>query len=387
MKGVKKISVIATSAAMLTFAGTAALAQIKVGVTLSTTGPAASLGIPEKNTLALLPTEIGGKTVQYIVLDDASDTTSAVKNTRKLLSEENVDIVLGSSISPNSLAMIDLVAESGTPMISFSAASSIVAPMDAKRRWVFKLPQNDDLMASAIVEHMARHKAKKVAFIGFSDAYGDNWHKEFSKVAAKHSLNIVVDERYGKTDTSVTGQVLKIMSANPDAVMIVGAGTPAALPAITLRERGYKGLLYQTLGVANNDFLRVCGKSCEGTFLPVGPVLVADQLPDSNPTKRPGTAYRQAYEKMYGPGSVTTFGAFVWDAGIMLQQAIPAALKKGQPGTKEFRAALRDNIEGISNLPLSHGVMSMSATDHSGFDQRARVMVEISNGTWKFRND
>ncbi len=362
---------------------TAASAQIKVGVNVSATGPAASLGIPEKNTIALLPKTIAGKTVEYIVLDDASDTTTAVKNTRKLIAEDKVDLIIGSTITPNSLAMIDVVAESETPMISMAASSAIVEPVDAKRRWVFKTPQNDSHMATAITGHMADAGIKTVAFIGFSDAYGEGWFREFTKLADLRNIKIVANERFTRSDTSVTGQVLKIMSANPDAVLIAGSGTPAALPQKTLKERGYKGTIYQTHGVANNDFLRVCGKDCEGTWLPAGPLLVAEQLPDSNPVKKSAMTYKNAYEKAYGAGSVSTFGGHAWDAGNLLATAAPIALKKAQPGTREFRAALRDALEGIKNLANSHGIVNMSPTDHLGLDQRARVMVQIVDGKWK----
>lgn len=365
----------------------AAFAQVKIGVTLSTTGPAASLGIPEKNTIALLPKEIGGKTVQYIVLDDASDTGKAVQNTRKLIDEDHVDAIIGSTVTPNSLAMLDPVSEGKTPMISLAASAAIIAPMDAKRSWAFKTPQNDDLMADAIADYMEKHGIKTVGFIGFADAYGDNWNKVFGAAAAAHHLNVVSSERYNRTDASVTGQVLKTISANPDAVLIAGSGTPAALPAKTLKERGYKGKVYQTHGVANNDFLRVCGKDCEGELLPSGPILVADQLPDSNPVKKSSEAYKNAYEKAYGAGSVSTFGGHAWDAGHLLQRAIPEALKTAQPGTEAFRVALRAALENVKELPLAHGIMNTTPTDHNGLDKRARVIVQIVDGKWKLQND
>jgi branched-chain amino acid transport system substrate-binding protein len=362
---------------------TDAAAQIKVGVTVSATGPAASLGIPEKNTFALLPKTIGGKTVEYIVLDDATDSTTAVKNARKLVSEDKVDLLIGSTVVPNSVAMIDVAAESETPMISMAAGAVIVEPVDAKRRWVFKTPQNDSHMATAITEHMANAGVKSVGFIGFSDSYGEGWFREVSKFAELRKLKVVANERFARNDTSVTGQVLKLMSANPDAVIIAGSGTPAALPQKTLKERGYRGKIYQTHGVANNDFLRVCGKDCEGVWLPSGPLLVAEQLADSNPIKKSSMSYKAAYEKAHGAGSVSTFGGHAWDAGQLLMAAAPEALKKGQPGTKEFRKALRDAIEGIRNLPVSHGIVNMGPADHVGLDQRARAMVQVVGGKWK----
>jgi branched-chain amino acid transport system substrate-binding protein len=286
-------------------------------------------------------------------------------------------------VTPNSLAMIDVAAESETPMISMAASSAIVEPVDARRRWIFKTPQNDSHMATAITGHMADAGIKTVAFIGFSDAYGEGWFREFTKLADLRQIKIVANERFARSDTSVTGQVLKLMGANPDAILIAGSGTPAALPQKTLKERGYKGVIYQTHGVANNDFLRVCGKDCEGTWLPSGPLLVAEQLPDSNPVKKSAMIYKNAYEKAYGAGSVSTFGGHAWDAGNLLAAAAPIALKKAQPGTKEFRAALRDALEGTKNLANSHGIVNMSPTDHLGLDQRARVMVQIANGKWK----
>ena len=370
-------------ATLLSALAATALADLNVGVTLSATGPAASLGIPEKNTIDLLPKTIGGQKVNYIVLDDASDTTTAVKNARKLISENKVDVVIGSTTTPNSLAMIDVAAETETPMISMAASARIVEPMDDKKKWVFKTPQNDAQMSTAIVESMTNNNVKTVAYIGFSDAYGEGWWNEFSKIAEARKITLVANERFNRTDTSVTGQVLKILAAKPDAVLIGGAGTPAALPQKSLKEKGYKGQIYQTHGVTNADFLRVCGKDCEGTLLPAGPVLVADQLPADHPVKKSAMEYVNKYEAAQGKGTVSTFGAHAWDAGLLLATAAPVAMKKAQPGSKEFRAALRDALEGVRNLPVAHGVFNMSPTDHLGFDQRARVMVKVENGTWK----
>jgi branched-chain amino acid transport system substrate-binding protein len=378
----KFLKPVAFAAAAL--ASTLALADINVGVTVSATGPAASLGIPEKNTFALMPKTIAGQKINYIVLDDASDTTAAVTNARKLITENKVDIIIGSTVTPNSLAMIDVVAEAKVPMISMAASAKIVEPVDAKKSWVFKTPQNDIMMSQAIVEHMAANGVKTVAFIGFSDAYGEGWYQEFSKAAAAKNLQIVANERYARTDTSVTGQALKLMASKPDAVLIAGSGTPAALPQKTLKERGFAGKIYQTHGVANADFLRVGGKDVEGTLLPAGPVLVADQLPDTHPVKKPALAYIAAYEAAHGKGSVSTFGAHAWDAGLLMAAAVPNALKKAQPGTPEFRAAMRESLEQIKGMPGAHGIFTMSPTDHLGLDKNARVMVKIENGTWKY---
>ena len=378
-----KKNLVALAAALA--ASTLAHADVNVGVTLSATGPAASLGIPEKNTIALMPQTIGGEKINYIVLDDASDTTTAVSNTRKLITENKVDIVLGSTVTPNALAMIDVAAEAQTPVISLAASSRIVDPVDAKRRWIFKTPQNDIMMSLAIASHMANVGVKTVGFIGFADAYGEGWYQEFNKIATIKGITIVANERYARTDTSVTGQVLKLVAAKPDAVLIAGSGTPAVLPQRTLKERGYAGRYYQTHGVANNDFLRVGGKDVEGTLLPSGPVLVAAQLPSTHPVAKSALDYVSKYEAANGKGSVSTFGAHAWDAGMLMQVAAAQALKKAKPGTGEFRSALRDALESLREVPGAHGIFNTSSTDHLGLDQRARVMVKIENGAWKYQ--
>jgi branched-chain amino acid transport system substrate-binding protein len=372
----------ALAAALTVVAAVPALAEINIGVTLSATGPAASLGIPEKNTIDLLPATIGGEKVNWIVLDDASDTTKAVTNTRKLIAENRVDAIVGSTITPNSLAMVDVVAEAEVPMISMAASARIVDPANPKTKWVFKTPQSDALMADVIAVHMKASGVKRIGYIGFNDAYGEGWLAELRRSAKTAGLEVVVDEKYNRSDSSVTGQVLKLMAAQPDAILIGASGTPGATPQKELVARGYKGRIYQTHGVANPDFLRVVGKDGNGTVLPVGPMLVFEQLPDSNPVKKTAAAYIGAYEAKHGKDSRSLFGGYAWDAYLLLAAAIPEAQKKAKPGTPQFRAALRDALEGIKELPGTHGVYTMTPVDHNGLDNRARTMIRIDNGKW-----
>ena len=363
-------------------AGSALADTIKVGVTVSQTGPAASLGIPQRNSVALLPAEIAGQKMEYIVLDDATDATKAVANTRKLIDEDNVDVIIGPSITPAALAMVDVVGEKKVPLIVLAASARIIEPPTGAKAWVFKTPQNDSLMADAVADRMAQDGVKSVAFIGFNDSYGDGWLTEITRALAAKKIELTDAERFARTDTSVTGQVLKAISTKPDAILIAGAGSPAALPAKALVERGYKGRVYQTHGVANADFLRVGGKDVEGEVLPAGPVLVASQLPAGNAIKPVAETYVHDYEAKYGAGSMATFGAHLYDAGLLLQAAIPEALKQAKPGTAEFRIALRDAMEHQSNVVMTQGIANITATDHNGFDTRARVMVTIQGGKW-----
>jgi branched-chain amino acid transport system substrate-binding protein len=369
----------AAAALALAVSGTAR-GDINIGVTLSATGPAASLGIPERNTFELLPTTIAGQKVNWIVLDDGSDTTKAVTNTRKLLSEDKVDVIVGSTVTPNSLAMIDIVADAETPMIAMAASGRIVDPANPKVKWVFKTPQSDSLMADAIAVSMKANGVKTIGYIGFNDAYGDSWLAEIKRSAQVAGIKVVAEEKYNRNDASVTGQILKIVATNPDAVLIGASGTPAATPQKELAARNYKGKVYQTHGVANPDFLRVVGKEGNGTILPAGPMLVYEQLSASNPVKKSAAEYVTKYEAKYGTRS--TFGGHAWDAYLLLSHAIPDALKKAKPGTKEFRAALRDGLENARDIHGAHGVFNMNPQDHNGLDNRARMMIRIEDGKW-----
>jgi branched-chain amino acid transport system substrate-binding protein len=356
---------------------------VRVGVVISETGPGASLGIPEGRSIRLLPKEFGGQPVEWIVLDDGSDTTRAVTNMRKLISDNRVDAVVGSTVTPASIAMVEVAAEQKVPTISLAGSAAIVTPVDDKRRWVFKTAQNDALMATAVADHMAAAGVKRLGIVSVSDSYGDGWLGIIRPLLEQRGIAVVAEERYARTDTSVTGQALKVTSGRPDAVFIISAGTPAALPAKTLRERGFRGAMYQTHGVANADFLRVGGKDVEGTILPVGPVVVADQLAETHPSRVIARQYRDAYEAAHGAGSVSAFGSYAYDAGLLLQNAIPVALKTAQPGTPEFRNALRDALEGLKNVVYVNGTATMSTTDHVGQDQNARVMAVIKDGKWQ----
>jgi branched-chain amino acid transport system substrate-binding protein len=360
-------------------AGAPAFADINVGVIASLTGPAAALGAETKKAIALFPSSVGGEKVNFILLDDGTDPTNAVKNVRKLISEDKVDAILGPNLISTATAMADVANAEKTPMIS-------VAPLDVsgdKRGYIFRSEPSADLMVNRIVADMLESGAKTVGFIGFSDSWGELLLKALTK-ATEGKINIVASERYGRADPSVQAQILKIMAAKPDVVFVGASGTPAAMPQITLRERGYKGKIYQSHGVTSKEFLRVGGKSVEGALIPVGPVLVAEQLPDSHPAKKNAVAFVKELEAKNGPDSRSTFAGASWDAWQLLQNAIVGAQKgKTKAGTPEFRAALRDGIEKTSKLVGTNGVYTMAANDHAGYDASAIVLIKVENNHWK----
>jgi branched-chain amino acid transport system substrate-binding protein len=357
-------------------------AQMKVGVISSATGPTAVVGIPQKNTAALLPKKIGNIDVEYTVYDDASDSTTSVALIKKLLNEQQVDAIIGPSGSPNAMASLQFIAEAKTPMLAPVGTPAVVLPMDDQKRWVFKTTQNDSLISEALVAHMAKTGIKTVGFIGLSDAYGESWYRTFVPMAEKVGIKLVANERFQRSDQSVIGQAAKIIAANPDAVLVGAAGGPTVLPQTTLVERGYKGQIYQTHGAATPDFVRLGGKAVDGTVMAASLMLVLDQVPDTNPAKKVALEYISAYEKMYGT-KPATFGANVYDAGLLLQRAVPEAAKKAKPGTPEFRAALRDALESTKELVGTQGVYNMTPQDHAGFDKRGRELMTLKNGQWQ----
>ncbi|HSS69463.1 MAG TPA: ABC transporter substrate-binding protein [Casimicrobiaceae bacterium] len=359
-----------------------ATAQVRIGVMVSATGPTSAIGIPQKNTAALLPPRIGGATVEYIVLEDGGDATRAVQNAKKLIGESNIDALIGPSTTPNAFAILDIIAEAKVPLLATVGTQSVVEPIDAKKRWVFKTTQNDDLIAGALMKHMVKSGVKTIGFIGFNDPYGENWYKVFSAGAEKAGIRIVASERYARADQSVTGQALKLVGAKPDAVLIAAVGGPAVLPQATLYDLGYKGRIYQTHAVATDDFIRLGKEKVEGTILAAGSMLVIDDVAETDPIRKVALVYIGAYEKQYGQ-KPATFGANTWDAGLLLERAIPVALKVAKPGSEAFRVALRDALEQERDVVGCQGVFNMSPTNHNGMDDRARVLVTVRDA--KFR--
>jgi branched-chain amino acid transport system substrate-binding protein len=369
-------------ALMCLLAVATASAQVKVGLMVSATGPTSAIGIPQRNTAALLPTRVDGASIEYIQLEDGGDTTRAVQNAKKLIGESNIDALIGPSTMPNAFAILDLIAEAKVPLLATVGTQAVAEPVDAKKRWVFKTTQNDDLIAAALVQHMVKNGVRTVGFIGFNDPYGENWYKVFGALAGKAGIRIVASERYARADQSVTGQTLKLLAARPDAVLVAAVGGPAVLPQATLYDQGYKGRVYQTHAVATDDFIRLGKEKVEGTVLAAGSMLVIDDISDGDPIKKVALRYVSAYEKQFG-SKPATFGANTYDAGLILERALPAALKAAKPGTEAFRSALRDAIEQERDVVGCQGVFNMSPTNHNGMDERARVLVTVKEGRFR----
>jgi len=375
MKTIKTL--IATAVAVL--AAGAAQADITIGVSLPLTGPASGLGIPANNQIKLWPTTIAGEKVRVIVLDDATDPTNGVKNAKRFVTDEKVDIIMGSVATPVAIPMAGVAAEAETVQLSFSPA---VLPA-GKDGWTFRMPQSNAVMAHAMIGLMKKQGVKTVGFLGYTDAYGESWLKDFTAEAEKNGIKVVAAERFARSDTSVTAQALKLVAANPDAMLIVASGSGAAMPHMAVVERGYKGKIYQTHAAASRDLMRVGGKAVEGAYVVSGPAVIAEQLPDSHPSKKVAISFVQQYEKAYGVGSRNQFAGHAYDAMLVMEKIVPMALKKAKPGTKEFRAALRDAMETMGRTVVAHGVVNWTKDDHWGYTPETGVMLKVVNGDWK----
>ena len=383
MLALSRRSLVAMSVGLGFAAGAATAADLKVGLSVSLSGPNSSLGVPYAKgmqaAVAYKP-EINGRKVQLIVLDDASDPSTSGRNARKLIEEDKVDVVMGSSGVPASIAIAQVARETKTPMIGLSPISLSGPDLE----WTVTVAQPTDLMVEAVVDRMKKQGVKTVGYIGFSDAWGDLVYNALNKAAGPAGIKIVTNERYARADASVTGQVLKIVAARPDAVMTGGAGTPGALPYLALKDRGFQGPIYGQHGLINADFVRVGASAAEGTQLPTGPIIVAEQLPDDYPTKKIGLDFRTVFQKVNNAPTTDAFSAYSFDAYLVFADAVARAMKTvPEPGTPQFRVALRDAITSTHEVVGTHGVYNFKPGQLYGVDQRARVIVKLEKGQWK----
>jgi branched-chain amino acid transport system substrate-binding protein len=369
---------IAASMALPGFPAMAQTNEIVIGLSLTTTGPGAPLGIPERNSLEFVNKEIAGVPLKVIVLDDGGDPTNATTNARRFVTESKADIIMGSSITPSTIAVSNVANEAGVPHIGLSPFP--ITP--ARAKWSVSMPQPIPIMGKVLYEHMKAHNIKTVGYIGYSDSYGDLWFNDFKMQGVPMGMTLADEERFARPDTSVTGQVLKLVAANPDAILVGASGTAAGLPQTELRDRGYKGLIYQTHGAASMDFIRIAGKAAEGVIMASGPVMDPEDQPDSALTKKPGLALNTAYEAKYGPNSRSQFAAHSYDAFEVLKRIIPVALKSGKPGTPEFREGIRQAFLTEHEIAASQGVYNFTEKDRYGLDDRSRIILTVKDGKY-----
>jgi branched-chain amino acid transport system substrate-binding protein len=373
---------VASAAIISSTALPAMAAEINVGLITAMTGPGASIGIPYAKGAAAgaaYKDEVDGTKLDLIQLDDATDPSIATRNARKLIEQDKVDVLIGSGSTPSSIAITAVCLELKVPCITISPVNMPGEPGS----WMISIPQPPTLMVSVVVDYMKSVGVKTVGYIGYSDGWGDLVYGGLEKSAEPDDIKILTNERYARADTSVTAQALRIVSAAPDAVMTGGSGTPGALPFIALRERGYSKEIYGTPAIINPDFVRVGGAAVEGVIASTGPVVVADQLPDSYPTKKISLEYQAVYQKTNSEPARGAFGPYAFDGWLVLLDSAKRALATGaKPGTPEFRTALRDALVTAKDVVGTHGIYNFHPGNSFGVDKRALVLVKLVGGKW-----
>ncbi|MDO9632361.1 MAG: ABC transporter substrate-binding protein [Humidesulfovibrio sp.] len=365
--------------ALFTFLGCSKESDsFKIGAVLSVTGPASFLGEPEKNTLLMLQDELNakggveGRKVQIVIYDDESDVNKCVMAAKKLIENDKVAVVIGPSISGNTLAIAKFFAPAKIPLVSCSAAEKIVKPVDP---WVFNTPQLDRHAVGKILMDAKKKGYAKLAILTVSDGFGQAGRAVLQELIPAQGLALVADEVFGPKDTDMSAQLTKIKGAAPDAIICWGTNPG---PAVVARNRAQLGIttpLYMSHGVASKKFIELAGVSAEGLILPAGRLVAVSQVPDGNPQKALLTKYVADYTKKFG-AAPSTFGGHAYDALMLVTEAV----KMG----KSFKPQdIRDNLEKIKAMPGTAGVYTMTPENHNGLDESAFVMVTIEKGEWK----
>ena len=350
---------------------------IKIGAFLTVTGPASFLGDPELKTLQLYIAEINaqggikGRPLELIHYDTGGNAKDAVNFVKRLIKNDNVDLIIGGTTSGDTLAVIPDIEKEGIPFISLAGAVDIVEPV---KKWVFKTPHTDRMAVAKIFEDLRKRGLTRVALITGDGGFDKSGRAQVLALAPQYGLTLVADEAYGNKDTDMTAPLTKIRATDAQAILNFGFGQAPALVTKNIKQLGITLPLYQSHGVASQTFIDLAGTAAEGVRLPASALVVAEQLPDTDPQKPVLLAYKKKYETQYGP--VSTFGGHAYD-GVMM--AVAAIQRAG--GTD--KAKVRDEIEKTQGFIGTAGVFNMTPEDHMGLNLDAFKMVEIHNGGWK----
>jgi branched-chain amino acid transport system substrate-binding protein len=376
---------LAASVAVTLAASAAHPADITVGFVTSLSGPASSIGLNyDKGMKAAYAYQnaVGGKAIRLIKLDDGSDPSAATQNARKLVEQDHVDFMLGTSSAPGTNAMLTVANELKVP---FAAISPVNLPLPTGQPWGIAMPQTPALMVKVIADRMKRDGIKTAGYIGFSDSWGDLVYNGAKAAEKDGAVTITTNERYARTDTTVTAQALKVIATRPDAMLDGGSATQAALPMLELRKLGFKGSFFGTPALLNRDFVRIGGQAAEGVQVSAGPVIVTAQLPDSHFAKQIGATFHEVFKKENGADADDGFSGYAFDAWVIFLKAAEVALMHAEPGTQEFRQALMDAIYANHDVTGVHAVYNFSPKSYYGVDERSLVVVKLVNGNWMYQ--
>ncbi len=351
----------------------------RIGAVIDISGPSSSLGVPERDTLQMLADKVNaaggvnGHPLELTILDNKSDETEAVLAVKRLIDQQKVLAVIGGSSSGTSMSMIDTVQKEKVPMISLAAASTIVEPAQ-ERQWVFKTPQSDIVAINKLMGYLKEKGLTKVAFLYMNNAYGDNGKKAFAVAAQAGGLQIVDEEKFEATDKDMTPQLTRVKTSGAQAAVVWAIPPSASIVTKNFKDLNMGIPLFHSHGVGNQTFIDLAQGGADGVILPIGKLIVAAQIPDSDPQKKVLTSYMDEYSKKYN-SPPNSFGGYAWDAFYLLVNA----LEKAGPD----RAAIRDQLEKTQSFTSVSGVFNMSTGDHNGLKEDSMVLVQIENGQWK----
>ena len=359
-------------------AGLAQEKPIRIGAVLSTTGANSFLGDPESKTLRLLIEKtnavggIKGRKLELVEYDDGGEAPKAKTFALRLITQDNVDIIIGGSITGTTMAAVPTVEENAVPFISLAGASVVVNPV---KKWVFKIPGTDSIAAQQCYLHMKSKGITKIAMLNGSDGYGQSGRTQATRLAAEMGMTILADETYAPTDTDMTSQLTRIKGvAGVQAILNYGIGAGPTIIARNVRQLGMTIPLYLSPAVGSRAFIDNTGDAAEGVLIPVVALFVAKQLAASDPQRTVSLAFKELYESRYKEEA--SYGASMAYDGF---EIATAAMKRA---ATIDRSTIRDEIEATKNYVGINGIVNMTAADHMGLDQNAFLIAQVKNKDW-----
>ena len=373
------ITLILTLSLALVFSCTKEKEPYKVGAVFSVTGRASFLGEPEKKTVEMIAEAINkvgginGHPLELVIYDDESDETKCVLAVKRLIKKDTVPVIIGPSLSGNTLAVVKVANDAKVPLVSCAASNKIVTPV-VDRKWIFKVPQSDTHAVEKIYDYLLKNGVKKIAVMSVSTGFGASGREELLRLAPEVGIEIVADERYGPKDTDITAQLTRIRGTDAQAIVNWSVGPTQVLAVKNWRDLGMTNIpFYQSHGFGSRKNIELAGGAAEGVFCPLGRVNIPELVPADHPQKKVIEIYNKAYQEKYNE-PLSSFGGHGWDALNLVIDALKAV---GPDAAK-----IRDYIETRTNYIGQHGVFNFSPTDHNGLTKEAFEMVVVKNGDW-----
>ena len=357
----------------------------KIGAVLSISGPASNLGVPEKQTLEMLTEElnanggINGHQVEMVIYDDETNAEKTATLATRLVERDEVLAVIGATFTGGTMAIVNTMNSQETPLVSLAAGIDIITPIE-ERFWIFKTPQTEREAVIEVYKYMESKGQKDVAIITDTSGFGAGGRKYLLSESEKYGISIVDDQTFSSGDTSMQSQLTHIKGTAAEAVVVWATDKESSIVASDMRALQMTIPLYASHGIANMAFIENAGDAADGVIFPAGKLLIADQVPSSDPQQSTLLSYKEDFESRYGAGTISTFGGHAYDAFGIIAKALENM--ETSSDLSQSRALLRDEIEKVENFIGTGGVFTMSPQDHLGMQPGSLAMFEIVDGEW-----